>query len=150
MGSRVRMPWGKYKGEAVEDIPSPYIVYLLDASSHMDPLMRNVLVQEIITRYAPRWKPPQERGGHGYDPHGVFNEPTPGGSRVHVEEPRPTVAGVASNHPSVTSFMRGIVDHGYKALAKKYHPDVEGGSEGIMKLLNEAVDGLRRALPRTR
>lgn len=151
MGSRVRMPWGKFAGDAVEDIPSAYIVTLLDKAERLDPIMRNVLVAEIIRRYAPKWEPPRDTS-RGYDPHGVFNEQTPPHerTRVHVDEPRPTVGGVNANHPSVASFMRGIVDNGYKLLAKKYHPDMEGGSEAIMKLLNEAVDGLRKTLPRQR
>lgn len=45
--------------------------------------------------------------------------------------------------PEKRSWEEQIIDAGFKALAKKHHPDVEGGSEEAMKELGAARDRLR-------
>lgn len=56
----------------------------------------------------------------------------------------PTVATSAGENimPEKTSWEKQIIDAGFKALAKKHHPDVEGGSEEAMKELGAARDRL--------
>ena len=45
-----KMPWGKYKGDLLSDVPSAYIVWLLDNAKVSDDLLARELATEIIRR----------------------------------------------------------------------------------------------------
>jgi hypothetical protein len=47
------------------------------------------------------------------------------------------------NRNAVNTLMREIVDIGFKALAKKLHPDTPGGSDVAFKRLVQTRDYLR-------
>jgi len=171
VASKVRVPFGKYKGDRIGDIPSSYIVYLLEEDGkvgrvmRLEVAMRNALITELLTRFIPHFQPPRfveqepTRAGRpnfnsnyydeprptppprsGYDPHGVFNDEP--GPRVGTHQAPPSIP---KDDYDAVAVMREIVEAGFKAIARKAHPDA-GGTHERMTRVNRAVEMLRKAL----
>jgi len=89
-------PFGKYKGEAIEDIPTDYLLW---AKTIAKPFLKEVIETELKRRaYA-----------------SAVNEP---------DIPR-----------ELMPLYCELIKEGYRALAKKYHPD-SGGKTADMQKLN--------------
>lgn len=150
MGSRVRVPFGKYKGDALETVPSSYLLWLIEqAPRSLSPIFRAVVVMELVGRIAPGYEAP-EKSRATFDPDGAFTSeprPTPPPRFTNSNNPPPTVD--RPHDPAVVPMMREIVEAGYKSMAKKYHPDLGGTVEKISRV-NLAVELLRKALPKGR
>lgn len=137
------MPWGKYKGDYIADVPSSYLVWLLDNGKVSgDTLLLRFLAAEMIRRMAELC--PEATNADG----------SVGDSGVHDDErryeaprdpgPRPTPPSAPrrGSTPRV-DIVLSIIESGYRAAAHKLHPDRPGGSEEKMKELNSVRDALR-------
>lgn len=139
--SQPRMPWGKYKGDFLADVPSSYITWLIDNAKVKDPLLLRELAVEMIRRmqeYVPRDGGRNEDGSYG-DP-GVHDD----SRRSRRDEgPRPTPPGRERAPQSYREEVAlQVIDSGFRAVAMKLHPD-KGGSEQAMKELNSVRDALK-------
>ena len=43
------MPWGKYKGDLMEDVPADYLLYLYDGNGIHDPRVNRYVLENITT-----------------------------------------------------------------------------------------------------
>lgn len=156
MPSKARMPYGKFKGDLVGDLPASYIASLLDHDTErtIDPLLARALALELfervvlgrievdLTQHVGKTRRPAS------DPHGVFDEPTrPRASFRPADDMRPTPP--PSGRDVDPELARQVVDAGYRVVAAKVHPDV-GGSPEQFHRLTRTVEALRTILPARR
>jgi len=113
------MPWGRYRGYRLQDLPDSYLSRLLDFDLR-EPL-RSAVEREIECRF--------------YD--------APRGP----EQPEPTAPGrnCLELHRGQLSLARRVFDAGYRALALTAHPDV-GGDAAEMRALNALAESVREQL----
>lgn len=155
MANKARMPFGKYKGDLIADIPSSYIVWLLDHAGEqpLPPVVARAVALELFQRLvlpfvkinlhehvSPR------TGRTAADPDGVFDMPT--AERVTFKsspEMKPTRPSINAD----PALARDVIDAGYKALARRAHPDAGGSTEEFQRL-TVTVEALRNSLPRPR
>lgn len=104
------MPFGKFAGCAVSELPDSYLRWLSTLNLY-DPL-KGAVDDEIQTRISRDGA----RRAFGLTPS------SPKVDRTTVEE---------------------IIGAGLRALARKHHPDLEGGNEEEMKRINLAASWLR-------
>ena len=109
------MPFGMHQGELVEELPTDYIDWV---ARHID--LRGRLREAILAELDFR----QRRQ----------SAPRAGASSV-------TIVVAAEHLPAVAE----IVDLGYRAAARRHHPDV-GGEPATMLALNVAMAALRPQL----
>jgi hypothetical protein len=64
-------------------------------------------------------------------------------ARLHRAEPRNSGATVRI---ADVEIVRLVVNHGYRATAKLFHPDTTGGDAAMMTRLNAVVESLRSQL----
>jgi hypothetical protein len=110
------MPFGKHKGCPVRDLPDSYVQWLVDGDILYGPL-RDEVEAEYAYRFAAGARGTQARTA---------------GLSIHIA-------------PLHVSVVRDIIERGYKAAAKVYHPDA-GGDHAAMLELNAAADSLRGQL----
>jgi hypothetical protein len=108
-----RMPFGKFKGRRLADLPAEYLDWLYSLETLYAPTARAVEA-EWLRRHAGR---STNNGAWQASRHG----------------PIPAAAQAAATQ---------VVQEGYRALTRKWHPDVGGDAER-MRALNVAVDWLR-------
>ena len=113
------MPFGKYKGISVRDIPSDYLEWLWGNVPLYDPLWS--LVKE-------------ELEGLDIDVDEPFGDA--GNTNGPKTKPRPTRIECGLT-PMEADMVREIVSRGYRECAKIYHPDI-GGTHKQMTALNSA------------
>ena len=113
------MPFGKHTGHNLTDLPGDYLRWLV----HQDwlPTKWPVLYAAAVAEYQRRMR-----------------QHTNAWSDTRGASPR------GQDTPAPAAVLE-IIDAGYKALAKRYHPDL-GGSTQQMQLLNRAVEWLRNAV----
>src|SRR5262245_19630217 len=49
----MRMPWGKYQGRELDDIPSGYLCWVLDECNNVSGTLARAIKQVLIDRYNP-------------------------------------------------------------------------------------------------
>lgn len=131
-----KFPWGKYKGDEIEDLPSSYIVWLLDNGKVRDPLLARELGSEMIRRmqtYAPT-------NGKRSNQDGSVGDPGAHEYARSAQEQRPS--------PTIAKGFRAelamkVVEKGYRVVAREVHPDT-GGTAEAFKELTGVLDALRR------
>ena len=112
----MKMPFGKYRGSPVEDLPDTYLWWLHDLEDLREPL-RSAVYREWCRRF----------------------DDDDGGDRDH-QPPQPV------HFPDQdAALFRELIEAGYRALALKLHPD-QGGSVEAMQRLNALVAKLRRGV----
>jgi hypothetical protein len=111
------MPFGKYKGCRVEDLPDQYLSDLLEFDLR-EPL-RSAVNREIDARFY----------GHPREP----------------EQPAAAAAGSIELRADEVSLARRIFDAGFRSLARTAHPDV-GGDAAEMRALNALAESIRDQL----
>jgi hypothetical protein len=119
----VRLPFGKYKGDALEDVPLNYLIWLLDSCDLLDGLAGSVR-REVGRRVAPLC-------GDGGEYEAGYAAGYAAGRR----------AGSAGASPP----WREVVGAWFRPLALLHHPD-RGGNPGVMAALNDARERLERQI----
>jgi hypothetical protein len=119
------MPFGKYRGEELTDIPESYLQWILDnienLNSDLEYEIRVILEGEPEPR--PRSRPPQSKA------------PPPDNS-----------AAIAKRvHEELVKKMVPVIDRWRRQMARILHPDL-GGDDELMKLCNNAADELLKNL----
>lgn len=138
--SQPRMPWGKYKGDFLTDVPSSYITWLIDNAKVKDPLLLRELAVEMIRRMQ-EYAPSDNRNADGsYGDPGVHDD----SRRSRRDDgPRPTPPGRERAPQSYREEVAlQVIESGFKAMALKLHPD-RGGNEQAMKELNSVRETLK-------
>jgi putative quorum-sensing-regulated virulence factor len=137
MSNGPRMPWGKFKGDFIADVPSSYIIWLLDNGKvSSDTLLARELAVEM-TRRMQDFIPGANKDGSVGDP-GVHDD-----QRRYEPGPRPTPPSAPRAPQSYREEVAlQVIESGYRAVAMKLHPD-KGGSEQAMKELNSVRETLR-------
>ena len=138
--SQPRMPWGKYKGDFLTDVPSSYITWLIDNAKVKDPLLLRELAVEMIRRMQ-EYAPSDSRNTDGsYGDPGVHDD----SRRSRRDDgPRPTPPGRERAPQSYREEVAlQVIESGFKAMALKLHPD-RGGNEQAMKELNNVRETLK-------
>ena len=102
--ARVRMPFGKYKGVDVRDLPEDYVVWLIDTIELRDPLKSAVRAEA------------EARAGSSSYRRPVAVEPI---IRLDIQD---------------AALFREMVERGYRATALICHPDQGGSSAAMRQL----------------
>lgn len=140
MAPPIRMPWGKYKGELLEDVPSSYLLYTLENSRpSADKMFARRMAQELIARITKEHMP-------GSNPDGSYGDPSAfrdvgWGPRAAYDDPKPTPV---KHGRALRASAENIINEGFRKLAREHHPDKEGGSHDVMASLTDAVTRLRK------
>jgi hypothetical protein len=116
------MPFGKYRGYELWEIPRGYLEWLLDNCDLHSGLAN--AVEEQLYGY---------RGSR---------------DRYSPPPPPPSAPGICVP-PNQVPMTLEIVNSGYRALALKLHPD-HGGDAETMRQLNALAESLRTQLQRMR
>jgi hypothetical protein len=111
------MPFGRYRGLELRDIPTGYLNWL--ATIHLDPWLRDAVRAECACRAGQQYESGRERRPP---------PPPPAGPAIRI-----STADVA--------MARRLVDAGYRALAQRLHPD-HGGDVVEMQSFNSLVGRL--------
>ena len=148
----MKLPFGKYKGDEVADVPSDYLAWLLTRNEkqpgYLDPVLARAVSVEAFQRLIlpivevnliDHVTPRETRSAS--DPFGVFNRPS--GQRVRTDDPRPTPP--PSDRDIDRALASEVVDAGYRAVARRVHPDA-GGDGASFNRLTRTVEALRRYL----
>ena len=96
------MPWGKYRGCELDEVPSSYLCWILEEAERVSPGLRHAIAMELGERY--------------------------GDERVVTREVPRLVA------PGLRAAAHELVQAGYRALAKRQHPDTGGSHDGMLRL----------------
>jgi putative quorum-sensing-regulated virulence factor len=122
----MNMPFGKYKGHTLSEIPEDYLCWILDNLLDLRPTLRRAIGNELAWREeSSRYG---QRGHYSYD-HASSAHPSSG--LLVGETDRP--------------MMRDLIERGYRALAARLHPDL-GGDTRAMQHLNALIEKLRKGL----
>lgn len=113
------MPFGKYKGWKLWNLPDSYLEWLIDQDFCREPLRSNIR-EEWDSRQA----------GNRRDYHGEYHSNASSQSRN------------TSLPPKERAMVIAVIDAGYRAVSKKVHPDL-GGTHDDMVALNRAIEQLR-------
>jgi hypothetical protein len=116
------MPFGKYVGEDIADLPDSYLTWLVE-KGRLYGHLRAAVRREF-----------RNRGFVPHDSEPGDQPPPPSTSAVSGIQVRP------AERP-----LFAIVNAGYRALAIHYHPD-RGGDPEAMRRLNLLAESLRRQL----
>lgn len=109
------MPFGKYRGVEIEDLPSDYLDWLTTIDLH------GRLKQAVMNECRMRFQGEAEEKESPARPPSQFDEQD-------------------------RALLAEILRAGYRALALKYHPDLETGNAEIMVRLNRLMDRFRGSL----
>lgn len=118
MGCAMTMPFGKFSGVDIGDLPDDYVRWLLTID--LRPRLRSAVEREAAYR-------------------GIEVE--------HEDETVGCSAAAISLHIAAVDLplARRVFDEGYRTVAKKLHPDT-GGDVAQMSALNALADSLRGQL----
>lgn len=105
--------FGKFRGYDVCDVPSNYLVWLLENASNLDPTLADSIRDELADRLGIQQQ----------------HEPPRSFQRLAAATPPPEIADAVAD----------IVARGYRALSKVAHPDC-GGSHQAMIAATAARD----------
>lgn len=128
-GAAVKMPFGKYKGGDLEDIPDDYLLWVLDNCELRSPTLRRA----IHERLGLDWEPDDEE------------EPTVGWGRTAAPPPPPPSSGAPV--AAIRAAVLDAVKQWHRRAALTHHPD-RGGSVATMQAINAAADDLAAEITR--
>lgn len=129
MSNGPKMPWGKYRGDFIADIPSSYLVWLLDNGKVGDTLLARELAVEMTKRMA-EYIPGANRDGSVGDP-GVHDDER----RQDTTGPRPTPPSKSRAPQSYREEIAvKVIEKGYRLVAHELHPDKGGTVEAMREL----------------
>jgi hypothetical protein len=113
------MPFGKYEGWEIEDLPDGYLAWLL--TIELRDWLRDAAQQEYDRRVDDRRREERQR-----------RTPPP---------PPPAAPGIRLR-PEDVPLARRLFDAGYRALVRVMHPD-KGGDTREMQQLNSLAESMR-------
>jgi hypothetical protein len=111
------MPWGKYAGLLLEDVPLSYLCWILDEATNVRDSLRAAIETEVAERL----------GIH---------------ARAGVDPGARPISELGFGDIDAVWVLR-MCEAGYRTLARTHHPDV-GGSLVEMQGLNAAIAAVRR------
>lgn len=127
----MKMPFGKYKGEEICDLPEDYLMWLV---SNVD--MRQQLKDEVVMVL-------EDQYNIIVTPDMFLNSATgeKGAKPKFDNSSFNNFPSYLNPNSDMRKFLKDIVDKGYKAVAQKIHPD-KGGNKEDMQALNDVKDYL--------
>ena len=123
----MQMPFGKYSGDEIEDIPLDYLEWLLQNVELRNPDLR-FEVESMVGESAPDFS---DRQGTGW------KRRASGGTRT-TTPPTVDLHGIRTRLADAVARWRG-------QMARRFHPD-RGGDPEVMKEINKAADDLTAAV----
>lgn len=118
----MKMPFGKYRGAEIEDLPSDYLDWLMTIK------LQGPLQAAVKGEWKIRFKAARKAAGYAAEEQETAPPPAPPRAGLDDAERR---------------LLMEVVRAGYRALARKYHPDLEGGNPEMMVDLNRLMDRLK-------
>lgn len=117
------MPFGKHRGEELDQIPEDYLIWVLEKADRASPLLK-MAIRRVLGL------PPAD------DPFGsdYYSPPPP------PPPPPPPRKGMVAKQ-ELESALRSY----FRRLAMKHHPD-RGGSNDRMAVVNEVMNDVLRML----
>lgn len=109
------MPFGKWKGHPLPEVPLSYLKWLLRECDNLDPYLRSEVRREVSRR---------ERQG-AWEERDYGGGAAPGGK------------------PGLPASLPDLIRSWHRELVMIHHPD-RGGDVRIMQALNDAHDRLKR------
>jgi hypothetical protein len=131
----MKMPFGKYRGEDLEDIASVDPGYLRWALANVEfrsPALKRAIREALVNE-----------------------DDDEGDGEFEAEEWKRRWAELETRYASLSDDLRDLerkaitperLTSVYRKMAMRYHPD-RGGSNEHMKVLNEVIEELRRGTP---
>lgn len=113
-----RMPFGRYRGERLDDIPLSYLFWVRRECTNIEPELREAVDAEIRDRMG---APPRS--------------PSSGTDHADRDEPSREVIDV-----------RGIVRKWHREMVLRYHPDRTLSDGKEMSAINAAAERLKELL----
>jgi uncharacterized protein (DUF3820 family) len=107
----MHMPWGKYRGQLISEVPSGYLAFVVEGSN-ANPELKVVCKQVLAARF------------------GGVSEPQPA-NRLWQRGYKPP--------PDSSGVCREKLKRWYRRASLLAHPD-RGGSTELMKLINELTE----------
>jgi hypothetical protein len=119
------MPFGRYKGQPLSEIPESYLLWVWHEAEASKPWLKAAVMAELERR---------ERTGRGADDWGGHAGRTEGHG-----------TGRGPVHPPLAE-LRGVLTRWYREMAMRFHPDrtLDGGE--AMKAINFAHERLQELL----
>jgi hypothetical protein len=114
----VTLPFGKYRGRCLDDVPASYLAWLF-SEGDIRPDLRRAIRRELLNRLDGVPYEMAEAWRHG--------------------------APTLPSDPAVMAAVRQIVSSGYRAAALTHHPD-RGGDHHLMVAATAARDWLTQAI----
>ena len=137
------MPFGKHRGEYLEDIPTDYLRWCVEKLDNLSAGLRQDIEAELDDRGASyhsreTWNPGPGRYTAPPPPPGGWRTPPP-------SPPPPPPPPPPPKTPVNWDVISEIVETGFRACARKHHPDVGGDAE-LMKAVNVGATWLRQQI----
>ena len=121
----MQMPFGKYEGGDIADLPDAYLLWLVrtcDLYGHL----RTAVLYELRIR-------------------GFTAKHSESGSHRRRQSSRSLPENVIHVPPAERKLFKELVDAGYRTLAMRHHPD-HGGDAAVMRRLISLTGVVRRQL----
>ena len=122
----MKMPFGKYRGEDVADVPEDYLAWVIENCE----LRSEAIADAIEARLAGTY----QRGARRHER--AASPPPP---------PRPPGAGTTAGGAAggELALLEKVVRAWHRQMTLKYHPD-RGGTHEQMVVVNEGAEPLKR------
>lgn len=130
----MRMPFGKYRGQELSEVPESYLCWVLDNCERIGPTLRQAIEGVLGVESA---EPP-------YRP----AEATFGGRTTPPRPPPKPPAPPPPRRPNLDRLKGEVMDavqRCRRSMARTLHPD-RGGDTAMMQAANGATDELLRAV----
>jgi Putative quorum-sensing-regulated virulence factor len=130
------MPWGKYKGVPLQEVPSDYLLWCLDNAQNMGRNLRDAIRTHLGL--------PPEPGVDGDARNPPRAKPPPAPPRPAPPRPPPRTVPLQIQGIDPEKLDK-IVATWWKRVARQHHPDV-GGQHEVFVALNNAHEELKKFL----